>query len=122
MQSKVFRGSADSGETPVRAYVLGSMMLWSAFFLIWYLLTLYTGSKDLEEMRSSPAGGVVMSASRCGVELATLLAMSDKLLKAGGPEVPADLRANIEHCISSDTASRDTLTKTQLIRFFPDEK
>ncbi|OOO15736.1 hypothetical protein BTE56_22690 [Agrobacterium pusense] len=106
----------------MRAYVLGSMMLWSAFFLIWYLLTLYTASKDLEEIRSGPAGGVVMSASRCGVELATLLAMGDKLLKAGGPEVPADLRAHIEYCISSDTASRDRLRKTQLIRFFPDER
>ncbi|MBO9111794.1 MULTISPECIES: hypothetical protein [Rhizobium/Agrobacterium group] len=106
----------------MRAYVLGSMMLWSAFFLIWYLLTLYTASNDLEEIRPGPAGATVMSASRCGVELAALLAMGDKLLKAGGPEVPADLRANIEHCISLDAASRDALMKTQLIRFFPAEK
>ncbi|MDR6590112.1 hypothetical protein [Agrobacterium tumefaciens] len=106
----------------MRAYVLGSMMLWSAFFLIWYLLTHYTASKDLEEMRSGPAGAAIMSASRCAVEVAALLAMSDKLLKAGGPEVPAELRTTIEGCIFFDAASRDTLAKTQLIRFFPEKR
>lgn len=106
----------------MRAYVLGSMMLWSAFFLIWYLLTLYTASNDLEEMRPAPTGTAVMSASRCAVEVAALFAISDKLLKAGGPEVPTELRTNIEHCIASDAASREVLMNTQLRRFFPAER
>lgn len=104
----------------MRAYVLGSMMLWSTFFLVWYLLTLYAAN-DLEDIRPGPAGVAIMSASRCGVELAALLAMGDRLLKAGGPEVPADLRKNIEYCISFDGVSRDKLMSTQLIRFFPQE-
>ena len=106
----------------MRAYVLGSMMLWSALFVTWYVLTLYTANNELEEIGTRVAGVAVMSASRCGVELAALLAMGDKLLKAGGPEVPPELRKNIEYCISSDTVSRDTLMNTQLIRFFPAEK
>ncbi|WP_222856785.1 hypothetical protein [Agrobacterium pusense] len=116
MRFKVFLGLADSGETPVRAYVLGSITLWSSFFLIWYLLTLYTARNDVEETRPGPA----MSVSRCAVEVAALVAMGDKLLKAGGPEMPAELRTNIEHCISFDAASRQALKKTQLIRFFPE--
>ncbi|MGV2114423.1 hypothetical protein ACQZ46_24600 [Agrobacterium salinitolerans] len=106
----------------MRAYVLGSMMLWSAFFLVWYFLTLYTASGDLEKMQSEPSGAPVMSAPGCAVEVAALLAMGDKLLKAGGPEVPAELRSNIENCVFFDPASRDTLAKTQLIRFFPEKR
>lgn len=106
----------------MRAYVLGSMMLWSALFVAWYVLTLYTANNELEEIGARAAGVAVMSASRCGMELAALLAMGDKLLKAGGPEVPPELRKNIEYCISSDAVSRDTLMNTQLIRFFPAEK
>jgi hypothetical protein len=45
--------------------------------------------------------------------------MTDKLLQAGGPEVPAKLRRNIESCISSDPVTRDKITATQLIRLFP---
>lgn len=104
----------------MRAYVLGSMMLWSAFFLVWYLLTIYTASDNLEESPSGPAGAPVMSAAGCAVEVAALLAMGDKLLKAGGPEMPAKLHTNIEHCISFDAASRHALKNTQLIRFFPE--
>ncbi|MFB4373548.1 hypothetical protein [Agrobacterium sp. DE0009] len=106
----------------MRAYVFGSMILWSAFFLVWYLLTLYSASDDLEEMRSGPAGAPIMSAAGCAVEVAALLAMSDKLLKAGGPEVPKELRINIERCIFFDAASRDALANTRLIRFFPEKR
>ncbi|MGV1908359.1 hypothetical protein [Agrobacterium cavarae] len=106
----------------MRAYVLGSMMLWSAFFLVWYFLTLYTASGELEKMQFGPSGAPVMSAAGCAVEVAALLAMSDELLKAGGPEVPAELRTTIEGCISFDAVSRDTLAKTQLIRFFPGKR
>ena len=97
-------------------------MLWSTFFLVWYLLTLYAANNDLEEMQPGPVGAAIMSASRCGAELAALLAIGDSLLKAGGPEVPADLRKNIEYCISFDEVSRVKLMSTQLIRFFPVER
>ncbi|OAE43595.1 hypothetical protein [Agrobacterium tumefaciens] len=106
----------------MRAYVLGSMMLWCAFFLVWYFLTPYTLSSDLEKSQFEPSGAPIMSAAGCAVEVTALLAMGDKILKAGGPEVPEGLRTNIETCIAYDAASKDALAKTQLIRFFPEKR
>lgn len=105
----------------MRAYVLGSMLLWGVFFSVWYLLTVYAARTDLDAISPKAAIGI-LSASQCSVEVTALFAMSDKLLKAGGPEVPVDLRRNIESCISSDAVSREKIMATQLIRFFPDEK
>jgi len=106
----------------VRAYVLGSMLLWGVFFSVWYLLTVYAARTDLDVMASKASAIEFLSASQCRVEVTALFAMSDKLLKAGGREVPVDLRRNIESCISSDVVSREKITATQLIRFFPGEK
>lgn len=122
MPFRAFLYSANSGEKPVRAYVLGSMLLWGVFFSVWYLLTVYAARTDLDVMAPKASAIEIMSASQCSVEVTALFAMSDKLLKAGGPEVPVDLRRNIESCISSDVVSREKITATQLIRFFPGEK
>ncbi|UXT49597.1 hypothetical protein FY136_10240 [Agrobacterium tumefaciens] len=106
----------------MRAYVLGSMLFWGVFFSVWYLLTVYAARTDLNALSPKTSAIGILSASQCSVEVMALFAMSDKLLKAGGPEVPVDLRRNIESCISSDVVSREKLMATQLIRFFPDEK
>ncbi|NWJ22832.1 hypothetical protein [Rhizobium sp. RM] len=106
----------------MRAYVLGSFLFWAAVFLVWHLYALYKAENGFSHGRSSVAKAEVISASQCSGEVAALLAMSDKLLKAGGPEVPVSLRRNIEHCISFDDASREKIIGTQLIRFFPGEK
>lgn len=106
----------------MRAYVLGSMLLWGVFFFVWYLLTVYVARTDLDAISPKASAIEMLSASQCSAEVTTLFAMSDRLLKAGGPEVPVDLRRNIEACLSSDPVSREKIMETKLIIFFQSEK
>jgi hypothetical protein len=101
----------------MRAYIIGSIVIWCGVFLAWYCLTVFT-RRDSPQEAASPAVAI-LSASQCKAAVETLFSMTDKLLQAGGPEVPAKLRRNIESCISSDPVTRDKITATQLIRLFP---
>ncbi|MCS4245038.1 hypothetical protein M2418_004580 [Rhizobium sp. BIGb0125] len=103
----------------MRAYIIGSIVIWCGVFLAWYCLTVFT-YRDSPQDAASPAANVaILSASQCRVAVETLFSMTDKLLQAGGPEVPTELRRNIESCISSDSVTRDKITASQLIRLFP---
>jgi hypothetical protein len=101
----------------MRAYIIGSIVIWCGVFLAWYCLTVFT-RRDSPQEAASPAVAI-LSASQRKAAVETLFSMTDKLLQAGGPEVPAKLRRNIESCISSDPVTRDKITATQLIRLFP---
>ena len=101
----------------MREYIMVSTGLWLGLFLTWYLVTLYDTDKIVAPNVVS-ALPQLMTSSECEAQFGILFSMGDKLLKAGGPVVPEDLRRNIESCISSDEGSRLKLKDNQLIRLF----
>lgn len=103
----------------MRTYIIGSIVIWCALFLAWYAFTGYAHWVDTNEMLSPAANATILSAPQCSAQVEVLFSMADKFLQAGGPEVPTDLRRNIEACMSSDPVTRDKITATQLIRLFP---
>jgi hypothetical protein len=103
----------------MREYIMVSTGLWLGLFLTWYLVTMYDTADSAFTANTVPSLQLLMTASECEAQFGVLFSMADKLLKAGGPVVPDDLRKNIEHCISSDEGSRLKLKDNQLIRLFP---
>lgn len=103
----------------MREYILVSIGLWLGLFLTWYLVTLYDTADGAFTANTVPSLPQLMTSSECEAQFGILFSMREKLLKAGGPTVPDDLRRNIESCISSDEGSRLKLKDNQLIRLFP---
>jgi hypothetical protein len=103
----------------MRVYIIGSIVIWCVVFLGWYSFAVYTHPYGPDDGLSSGVDDETLSASQCSVEVEALFLMADKFLQAGGPEVPTNLRRNIEACMSSDPVTRDKIAATQLIRLFP---
>lgn len=103
----------------MREYIMVSTGLWLGLFLTWYLVTTYDTGDSAFRPSAVPSLPQLLTSSECETQFGILFSMAEKLLKAGGPTVPDDLRKNIEHCMSSDEASRLKLKDNQLIRLFP---
>lgn len=103
----------------MREYIMVSTGLWLGLFVTWYLVTMYDTADSVFTANTVPSLPLLLTSAECETQFGILFSMTEKLLKAGGPIVPDDLRKNIEHCISSDEASRLKLKDNQLIRLFP---
>lgn len=101
----------------MREYLVGTALIWVLALALWCKLVdpFASGHDKTLAIPSAHADQII---AECRQHVKNLYAMSDKLLKAGGQEVPVALRKYIEDCLASDSRTLEQLRTTPLIRLF----